>query len=151
MAPPCLVSEFCPRGSLYDTLKEARKYPPLAKELTWVIRLRMVSWPGLLLVCMAGARRGHPRPPARPFAGPVLSRPLAIAVRYPGRLKAPLVGLDGAALPCAALRLAAALSWAQLESVRRRQHHPAPRAAPFLGATWLKLGALSVLPLNVAS
>jgi hypothetical protein len=42
-APPCLVCEYCPRGSLYDTLRDARKYPARARELTWVVRLRMVS------------------------------------------------------------------------------------------------------------
>ncbi len=47
IAPPCLVSEFCPRGSLYDTLREARGSPNLASQLTWVVRLRMVrGWWG---------------------------------------------------------------------------------------------------------
>lgn len=43
LQPPCLVSEYCPRGSLFDTLKEARTSAKLARELSWLKRLRMVS------------------------------------------------------------------------------------------------------------
>jgi hypothetical protein len=42
--PPALISEYCARGSLFDTLRQARLSPSFAKtELTWVVRLRMVS------------------------------------------------------------------------------------------------------------
>ena len=41
--PPCLVSEFCPRGSLYETLAEARASPVALRQLTWLRRLKMVS------------------------------------------------------------------------------------------------------------
>ncbi|GAB4820775.1 hypothetical protein N2152v2_007821 [Parachlorella kessleri] len=39
LLPPCLVSEFCPRGSLYDILREARTSHKLASQLTWARRL----------------------------------------------------------------------------------------------------------------
>lgn len=40
--PPCLISEYCPRGSLYDTLQQARSTPAVAEQLGWSTRLRMV-------------------------------------------------------------------------------------------------------------
>ncbi len=43
LVPPCLVSEYCPRGSLYDIMKEARASPKLEKQLTWARRLSIVS------------------------------------------------------------------------------------------------------------
>lgn len=42
--PPCVVTEFCSRGSLYDVLQEANSSPELANRLTWPKRLAMVSW-----------------------------------------------------------------------------------------------------------
>jgi hypothetical protein len=42
-APPALVLEYCPRGSVFDTLQQARRSPELERELTWRVRLRMVS------------------------------------------------------------------------------------------------------------
>jgi hypothetical protein len=45
VAPPCAVTEFCARGSLYDLLQEARSSPALQAELTWARRLRMVRQP----------------------------------------------------------------------------------------------------------
>lgn len=44
LVPPCLVSEYCTRGSMYDLLHEAARSPALAAKLTWHRRLRMVSW-----------------------------------------------------------------------------------------------------------
>lgn len=43
LVPPCLVFEYCPRGSVYDILKEARTSPALQDKLDWRRRLRMVS------------------------------------------------------------------------------------------------------------
>ncbi len=42
-SPPCLVSEYCPRGSLYDVLRRANRSPELGAELTWAVRLQMAS------------------------------------------------------------------------------------------------------------
>ena len=42
LLPPCLVSEYCPRGSLYDILREARTSQKLASQLTWARRLSIV-------------------------------------------------------------------------------------------------------------
>ncbi|GAB4815773.1 hypothetical protein N2152v2_002819 [Parachlorella kessleri] len=40
-APPCLVSEYCPRGSLYDLVAAARASPAALNQLTWLRRLQM--------------------------------------------------------------------------------------------------------------
>ena len=40
--PPCVVSDFCSRGSLGDVLKTARQSPSHAAALSWVTRLNMV-------------------------------------------------------------------------------------------------------------
>lgn len=53
--PPCVVSEFCPRGSLYDVLSKAKAWPSKATELTWPRRINMaldaaqgmVGWGGV--------------------------------------------------------------------------------------------------------
>ena len=39
--PPCVVSEWCARGSLFDVLSKARKNPALAPQLDWTRRLNM--------------------------------------------------------------------------------------------------------------
>ena len=39
--PPCLVSEWCARGSLCDVLTKARSSPALAPTLDWTRRLNM--------------------------------------------------------------------------------------------------------------
>ena len=39
--PPCVVSEWCARGSLFDVLTKARKNPSLAPQLDWTRRLNM--------------------------------------------------------------------------------------------------------------
>ena len=41
--PPLIISEYCPRGSLFDLLRKARTTPALQSKLTWGRRLRMVS------------------------------------------------------------------------------------------------------------
>ncbi|KAL4448086.1 hypothetical protein ABPG75_005305 [Micractinium tetrahymenae] len=37
--PPCIITEYCPRESLYDVLKQASQRPDAAAELTWRRRL----------------------------------------------------------------------------------------------------------------
>lgn len=39
--PPCLVSEWCLRGSVYDILAKAAKHPAVAAQLTWHRRISM--------------------------------------------------------------------------------------------------------------
>ncbi|CAL5230064.1 g13517 [Coccomyxa viridis] len=39
--PPCMVTEYCARGSLLDILTRAREYPAAAAELAWLRRLNM--------------------------------------------------------------------------------------------------------------
>ncbi|EFN51109.1 hypothetical protein CHLNCDRAFT_13183, partial [Chlorella variabilis] len=41
LAPPCLVTEYCQRGSLADCLREARRHRDAADCLTWHRRLLM--------------------------------------------------------------------------------------------------------------
>ncbi|KAI3427342.1 hypothetical protein D9Q98_010259 [Chlorella vulgaris] len=41
LAPPCLITEYCSRGSLADCLREARRHPAAAAELPWHRRLAM--------------------------------------------------------------------------------------------------------------
>jgi hypothetical protein len=41
--PPCVVSEYCSRGSLCNLLNAAKTSPVLQKQLTWQRRLKMVS------------------------------------------------------------------------------------------------------------
>ena len=50
--PPCLVTEYCQRGSLTDVLAEGRRDPAVAAQLTWHRRLLMVGC--LLLCCLRG-------------------------------------------------------------------------------------------------
>lgn len=40
--PPCVVTEYCSRGSLYDVLVEAKENPILARSLTWYRRVSMM-------------------------------------------------------------------------------------------------------------
>ena len=35
MDPPCVITEYCARGSLNDVLKRARYVPALAMQLDW--------------------------------------------------------------------------------------------------------------------
>ena len=35
LQPPCVVTEFCARGSLNDVFKRARANPTLAAQLDW--------------------------------------------------------------------------------------------------------------------
>ena len=41
LEPPCIVTEFCARGSLYDVLKKARTSSAFAQQLDWSKRLTM--------------------------------------------------------------------------------------------------------------
>jgi serine/threonine protein kinase/alpha-tubulin suppressor-like RCC1 family protein len=43
ISPPCMAVEFCPRGSLYDVLAQARTDPESAKRLTWIRRVKMAK------------------------------------------------------------------------------------------------------------
>ena len=40
--PPCVITEFCPRGSLFDVLRKAQKCPAFAQQLDWCKRLSMI-------------------------------------------------------------------------------------------------------------
>ena len=40
--PPCILSEFCARGSLYDVLAAGRQSAAAAAQLTWHRRLSML-------------------------------------------------------------------------------------------------------------
>ena len=45
--PPCVVTEYCSRGSLTDVLKQAKQSPAVAARLDWYQRLQMVGgWVG---------------------------------------------------------------------------------------------------------
>ena len=50
--PPCVVTEYCARGSLADVLRNARQSPAAAAKLDWLRRLNMV---GCLLDCCSPA------------------------------------------------------------------------------------------------
>ncbi|DBA83679.1 TPA: hypothetical protein ACH3X1_006228 [Trebouxia sp. C0004] len=39
--PPCIITEFCARGSLFDVLRKARTSPAFAQQLDWSRRLTM--------------------------------------------------------------------------------------------------------------
>lgn len=41
LSPPCLITEYCPQGSLLDVLQRAQIQPYTAAQLTWPRRLRM--------------------------------------------------------------------------------------------------------------
>ena len=41
LEPPCIVTEFCPQGSLFDVLKQAKKCPIFAQQLSWCKRIQM--------------------------------------------------------------------------------------------------------------
>jgi hypothetical protein len=40
--PPCVVTEYCSRGSFYDVIRAARSCPEIASTLPWPRRLGMV-------------------------------------------------------------------------------------------------------------
>ena len=53
LEPPCIVTEFCARGSLYDVLKKARASPAFAQQLDWSKRLSMaLDAAKVLLACL---------------------------------------------------------------------------------------------------
>lgn len=39
--PPCIVTEFCEQGSLFDVIRRARRCKKLAKKFTWKQKLKM--------------------------------------------------------------------------------------------------------------
>ena len=39
--PPCIITEFCARGSLFDVLRKARTSPAFAQQMDWSRRLSM--------------------------------------------------------------------------------------------------------------
>lgn len=41
--PPCVITEWCSRGSLFDVLRLAKVDPGTAAQLTWACRLEMAS------------------------------------------------------------------------------------------------------------
>ncbi|GAB4821932.1 hypothetical protein N2152v2_008978 [Parachlorella kessleri] len=41
-APPCVVTEYCSKGSLTEILRAARRTPPIAAKLNWPRRLSML-------------------------------------------------------------------------------------------------------------
>ncbi|KAH7616281.1 putative serine/threonine-protein kinase drkA [Nannochloris sp. 'desiccata'] len=55
--PPCMVTELCSRGSLFDTMKKCKSNPNLAANLIWVRRLSM------LIDAAAGMVHLHQRTP----------------------------------------------------------------------------------------
>ncbi|KAL4419986.1 hypothetical protein ABPG75_007086 [Micractinium tetrahymenae] len=40
---PCLVTEYCARGSVFSVLQEGRRSEARARELAWPLRLRMLT------------------------------------------------------------------------------------------------------------
>ena len=58
--PPCLLTEFCGRGSLCDVLRAAAAQPAAAAHLTWQRRLAMVRVLGGAAGCQWEAWRGAP-------------------------------------------------------------------------------------------
>jgi hypothetical protein len=67
-APPCLVLEYCPRGSLYDVLREARESPSgdVAHSMDWTRRLQMVRSLALALAPTYSRRSHGSAPPSHP-------------------------------------------------------------------------------------
>lgn len=43
ISPPCIVSEYCARGSLTDVLRQARAAPDPAAALSWARRLSIAA------------------------------------------------------------------------------------------------------------
>ncbi|KAI8465776.1 MAG: kinase-like domain-containing protein [Monoraphidium minutum] len=41
LSPPCIVTEYCARGSVYNVLFRARRDPALAAQITWMRRVEM--------------------------------------------------------------------------------------------------------------
>ena len=56
--PPCVVSEWCARGSLFDVLQKARKNTTLAPQLDWTRRLNMALDAAKVYLLFLSAQRG---------------------------------------------------------------------------------------------
>jgi serine/threonine protein kinase len=52
LKPPCIVTEYCNRGSLYDLLRDARRVPALAAQLSWSRRLSMAVDAARGMLCL---------------------------------------------------------------------------------------------------
>ena len=59
--PPCVVSEWCARGSLFDVLQKARKNTALAPQLDWTRRLNMALDAAKVFLLFLSAQRDHSR------------------------------------------------------------------------------------------
>lgn len=55
--PPCVVSEWCARGSLFDVLQKARKSTTLAPQLDWTRRLNMALDAAKVILLFLPAQR----------------------------------------------------------------------------------------------
>lgn len=52
LSPPCIVTEYCEKGSLLDLLKLAREIPALAAQLTWPRRIQMALDAARGMLCL---------------------------------------------------------------------------------------------------
>lgn len=91
LAPPCIITEYCSRGSLACVLGEARRDPATAAALTWRRRLSLVRarvhrlvavwW----LVCRRSTRLADPGAVARQrLQGAIAPGPAIQALRRHG-------------------------------------------------------------------
>lgn len=138
LEPPCIVTEFCARGSLYDVLKKARSTPAFAQQLDWSRRLSMaldaakvvclpclalLARPGLLCprACFCpGLPCPHslhgqflPRPALNPFTTPSFpspTQPSFSSLPWPSLPYPGLLGPVQPFLPCPVMICSAQLS-----------------------------------------
>lgn len=57
--PPCLVCEYCPRGSLAQVLQVAAAFPKQAAKLDWLRRLQMVGQANSACLVCFEAQQSH--------------------------------------------------------------------------------------------